>query len=69
MHRSGLIRECWNWGKAPGTTVHYRSALANEVSQKSIFPIGLAKTLRHSVTIYLGENAPHAKSQSRGLYL
>src|SRR5919107_121427 len=68
MHRTRLIRECWNWGKAPGTTVHYLPALANEVSQKGHFPIGSAKALRHTVTICLGQKDPHAK-ESGGDFL
>ena len=34
VHRTDLIRGCWNQGKALGAAVHYRPALANEVSQK-----------------------------------
>src|SRR5215212_10766419 len=61
VHRRALFRGCWNQGKALGAAVHYRSALANEVPQKSIFPIGSAKALRHRVNICLGENDSHAK--------
>ena len=63
VHRTGPIRGCWNRGKAPGATVHYRPVLANDVSPKRTFPIGSAKALRHTVTICQGENDPHAKSQ------
>ena len=68
VHRTGPIRGCWNRGKAPGATVHYRPALANEVSPKCTFPIGSAKTLMHRVTICLGENDSHAK-ESRAVLI
>src|SRR5215213_1689065 len=68
VHRTDLIRGCWNQGKALGAAVHYLQALASEGSQKGTFHIGSAKALTHRVTICLGENDSHAK-ESRAVLI
>jgi hypothetical protein len=71
VHRSGLFGGCWNWSRPPGATVHYLPALASEVSQKSTFPIGSAKALRHTQSNHLpGQKClPCQKRKERCLFL